>query len=291
MDERPHPTADDPLVLTGLGVALGASCDPTPYLRQRKLRKFMGVQDDLAVIAAGRALESAGLAGAALGERVGLYLAVGYIPFDESDLETLHAASCEDGRFSMPRFSTSGLAAANPLLTFRCLPNMPAFHVSTAFDIQGPYVVTYPGAAQLYGALEAAAAALRSGEVETALVGGVAHQRNFLVERHFARIEPPASAGRLGDGAGFLVLESASRARARGAPVHGRLLACDVAYRPWDPFTEGIAAREQFDERAADLDLGAASLPVAVAAAASGRHHHVLASRDGFEAASVWERA
>lgn len=291
MDERSHAAADDFLVLTGLGMARGATCDPTPYLRQRKLRKFMGVQDDLAVVAAGLALESAALAGTELGDAAGLYLAVGYIPFEQADLETLHAASCENGLVSMRRFSTDGLAAANPLLTFRCLPNMPAFHVSTAFGLQGPYVVTYPGAAQLYGALEAACAALRAGHVAIALVGGVAHQQNFLVAHHFARIEPPTPAERLGDGAGVLVLETAGHAAARGAPVRGHLLACELAYRPWDPFADTPAARERFDAREADLELGPASLPVAVAAATRGRHRHELLSRDGFEAGSVWERA
>ena len=41
----------------------------------------MGVQDDLAVVAAGQAAASAGL-GNALGERAGLYLSVGYLPFE-----------------------------------------------------------------------------------------------------------------------------------------------------------------------------------------------------------------
>ena len=42
----------------------------------------------------------------------------------------LLAASVENGAFSMPAFSTTGFRAVNGLLTFRCLPNMPAFHVS-----------------------------------------------------------------------------------------------------------------------------------------------------------------
>src|SRR4029078_7528726 len=135
--------------------------DPAPFLRQRKLRKFMGRQDDLAVIAAGLALQSASRAGR-LAERCGLYLAVGYIPFEEQDITQLLEASVEEGRFSMRRFATDGLNAISPLLTFRVLPNMPAFHVSLNFDVQGPYFVGYPGVGQLYGALEEAAAALEA---------------------------------------------------------------------------------------------------------------------------------
>ena len=74
-------------VVTGTGGACGAS-DATPFVKTRKLRKFMGPQDELAVVAAGRALQSASLS-APLGERCGLYLAVGYIPFERADMERL----------------------------------------------------------------------------------------------------------------------------------------------------------------------------------------------------------
>src|SRR5439155_5672677 len=156
-----------------------------------------GVQDDLAVVAAGRALASAGLGGAPLGERAGLYLVVGHVPFESADLDPLLAASTDEGRFSMARFSTAGFRAVNGLLTFRCLPNMPAFHVSTSFDVQGPYFVTYPGPGQFYLALEEALAALAEGEIDLALVGGAADQRNFLVEHHLGRLAHPTPPGRL----------------------------------------------------------------------------------------------
>src|SRR5262249_16911286 len=213
----------DSLIATGVGVALGAPCDPVPYLKVRKLRKFMGLQDDLAVVAAGRALHAAGR-GAELGERAGLYLAVGAIPFDGAEIDALHAASSIDGRFSMHRFASEGYLVPDPLLTFRCLPNMPAFHVSVNFDVQGPYFVTYPGPGQLCGALDAASAALRTGTVDVALVVGVAHQRNFLVEHHVRRLLPPRRIEALRDAAGCLVLETAAHAAARGATARARML-------------------------------------------------------------------
>ena len=48
--------------------------------------------------------------------------------------------------------------------------------------------------------------ALEDESIDIALVGGVAHQQNFLVESHFERLEPPATADRLFDVAGLLVL-------------------------------------------------------------------------------------
>ena len=85
------------LVVTGTAaIVLGGehgetSCDPIPFLKVRKSRKFMGVQDDLAVVAAGRALQQAGL-GTNLGERTGLYAAIGFIPFDQSEIDQIGRA-------------------------------------------------------------------------------------------------------------------------------------------------------------------------------------------------------
>jgi 3-oxoacyl-(acyl-carrier-protein) synthase len=283
MDQGSEPSAPDSLVLTGLGHVAALPCDPTPYLKVRKNRKMMGAQDELAVVAAGRAIASAGL-GPALGERTGLYVAVGYIPFEEEEISLLLRGSLEGSAFSMDRFSTEGYASVNPLLTFRCLSNMPAFHVSVNFDIQGPYFVTYPGPGQFYLALEEARQALAESRIDAAVVVGVAYQRNFLVRRHFSRIEPPA--GELSDGAGCLVLEKASHATARSAAIRGRLEHCEVAYRPHDPFEDAAAP----EETGADPALGPASLPAALSAG-TGPLRHALRSRDGIVASSVWWRA
>jgi 3-oxoacyl-(acyl-carrier-protein) synthase len=268
------------LVVTGFGRA-GPPCDSTRYLKARKQRKFMGLQDELAVVAAGRALESAGLPGP-LGERAGLFLAVGYIPFEQSDIDLLMAGSLQGGRFSMERFSTDGYAGVNPLITFRCLSNMPAYHISVNFDLQGPYFVTYPGPGQFYLALEEAAEAIGAGKVDVALVGGVAHQDNFLVRHHFRRLEPPAD--RLSDSAGLLVLEAPGHA---GPRARGRLLGWTLDYRAVDPFEEGRSP----EETGADGSMGPASLPVALAERPPGRFRHQLRSRDGFVASSDWEVA
>jgi 3-oxoacyl-(acyl-carrier-protein) synthase len=268
-------------------LADSAAEDATPFLRVPKQRKFMGVQDRLAVIAAGRALDAAALLGADRDpERTGLYLAVGYIPFDREDIDSLLDASLEDGEFSIKRFSQDGIYAVHPHLTFRCLTNMPAFHISTNFDIQGPYFVTYPGPSQWYLALERACAALASGEVDVALVGAVAHQRNFLVEHHFRRIPDPVPSERLRDAAACVVLETLGAAEARSAPVRGRLLDWSLEYRPFHPWEEAPQHRES--GRVAE-EFGAVSLPCQLARAGPGVLRHTLESRDGMRASSAWE--
>jgi 3-oxoacyl-(acyl-carrier-protein) synthase len=269
----------------------------TPWLKSRKMRKFMGKQDQLAVVAAGRAAADAALDERTLQERAGLYLCVGHIPFDGPQLEAIAAGSVRDGQFCMERFSTTAFERANPLLTFRCLPNMPAFHVSLNLGMRGPYLVTYPCAGQFYLALESAAAALESGEVEAALVGGVADQNNFLVAYHFCR-----GRGRRAldewegvDAAAFLCLEKRDAARRHGAAVKAELLSTEVRYAaPYPsesprPFAEDVTFA---GARVASERPTAASLPLSLSRAAAGGEKgelvHRLSSESGIEATSRW---
>lgn len=277
------------IVVTGAGQVTGA-CDVRPHLKNPKMRKFMGPQDALAVTAAARALEDAGLAGRGLGERAGLFIGVGHLPFEQDDIDRLLEGSLVDGAFSMTAFAEHGYHAVNPLVTFRCLSNMPAFHASVNFDIQGPYFVTYPEVGQAYAALDEACWALEDGRVDVALLVGVAHQKNFLVSQHARRVVPPADLARLEDAGGCLVLETEAGARARGARVRARLLERAASYDPVHPFEDARAPVERFTP-AVPLpgDLGAASLTVGVALAAPGRLEHAARARDGHAVSSVWE--
>ena len=281
------------LAVTGCGHAVGPDCDSTPVLKSRKMRKFMGRQDELAVVAAARAVEAAALP-KALGERCGLYLSVGFIPFEDEDLAMLVEASTAEGRFSMERFSTTAFRALSPLLTFRCLPNMPAFHVSLNLDVQGPYSVGYPGIGQFYLALEEAASALDDGTIDLALVGGVADQDNVLVRHHFSRIDGPIPASALTSAAGFLVLERQQDADRRGAAWRARPIACEIRYCPADPFDVCGTHEERTAIRGVSCDvaaLGPASLAVALSTASTGTLTHTVRSRDRFAACSEWEIA
>src|SRR5438105_3468083 len=134
MDTGLEAAPDYSLVVSGLGSATGLPCLSDHFLKIPKNRKFMGGQDHLAVCAAGEALESAGLSAAKLGPKAGLFLAVGYIPFEGADIDALITNSLDGDRISLPRFGTAGFEAVNPLLTFRCLPNMPAYHISACFN-------------------------------------------------------------------------------------------------------------------------------------------------------------
>ena len=289
MDSRPEVGAADSVVLSGLGSAIGLPCSSDEYLRTPKNRKFMGAQDHLAVCAAGRALASAGLTAGDLRTRAGLFLAVGFIPFERQDIDALITSSLEGDRISLPRFGSEAFSVVNPLLTFRCLPNMPAYHVSACFDIQGEYYVTYPGAGQFYSALQEAIDALTNERIAIALVGSVADQTNFLVTHHHQRLRPPVPPAELRDGAGFLVLERAAEHDARRGPHRGRVLQLTTSYSPHDPFSRELTPSETFTGCSApDGCFGAASLPIALATAASGTVDHSLYARDGIIAQSRW---
>ncbi len=279
-------------------VALGPgdpkTLEPTAFLRAKKTRKFMGTQDDLAVIAAAGALEHAGLSGPQLGERAGLFAVVGYIPFNREDIDPVLESSLEDQRFSMPRFSNGGFQRAHPLLTFRCLPNMPAYHVSANFDLQGPYFVSYPGPGQVYSALEEARIQLQDGTIDCAVVLAVAHQRNFLVEHHFARLSPSVPATELWDAAGCLVLERPESAATRGAAVRATLQKLEHSYEPHDALATDTGTRESLTgvavprgERGPALLLSALSDAIRSGTATSIEHQ--LRTRDRVSAHSSWQ--
>ncbi len=178
------------VVVTGIATLVAdrdQRLNAVPFLKERKSKKYLGRQDELAVITAGKALANAHLEGDQ-GERTGLFVAVGYIPFVLRNIEPVIARSMDDGQFSMEAFSDGGYQRAHPLLAFRCLPNMPAYHIAANFGIEGPYQVGYPSDGQLVVVLEQALLALSDGRVDRALVCGVAHQQNFLVEHHHRRI-------------------------------------------------------------------------------------------------------
>ncbi len=273
---------------------------PTQFLKERKSLKYMGLQDQLAVLVAGRALERAQLSDGELGDRCGLYLAVGYIPFEERDIAPVLAASLDGSpqEFSLEKFSKTGYTRAHPLLAFRCLPNMPAYHVAANFSISGPYSVVYPGLGQLYQALEQALDDLRQARVDWALVGGVAHQRNFLVEHHMRRQIPGVEPTQLRDAASMLVLR-------RHAGGRGLCLTeLDVSYEPFDPLksvpphVDEVACGGSFHPvwgcDAGALEVGPASLGIALNECLSGsgqRLTHRARSREGIHATSQWEVA
>ncbi len=275
-----------------------------PWLLNRKMFKFMGKQDALAVVGCGRALERAGLLGQTSGTDTGLFLSVGYIPFERETINEVTELSTLNGEFSSLQFSNQVMSHFNPLITFKCLPNMPIFHTSLNFGIQGRYFISYPGVGQFYAALETAISSLENGESKVALVGGAADQNNFLVAHHFSRLGHGVEYN-LVDTAGFLCLEGFDAAKARNARIYAVLENFTSIYKTFDILSEMPVHEEKFlagnttlaperplTPRQVDY-FGPASLVLglekAIAKKSSSPYRHSAQTIDGFQLDSTWQ--
>ena len=261
------------LAVTGCGHVVGPDCDSTPVLKSRKMRKFMGRQDELAVIAAVRAVEAAALP-KALGERCGLYLSVGFIPFEACGSRDARRGLDCGGSVVDGAFFDDGVSRAEPAPD---VP-LPAEHAGVSRLAQSRRAGPVPGWVSghrpvLSGPRRSRRAALDDGTIDLALVGGVADQDNVLVQHHFSRIDGPIHASTLTSAAGFLVLERQADADRRGAAWRARPIACEIRYRPADPFEVCGTHEERTASRDASCDVGAlgpASLAVALSTAGHG---------------------
>jgi 3-oxoacyl-[acyl-carrier-protein] synthase II len=178
----------------------------------------------LAVAAADLAMRDAGLAASdADPERVGVFSGCGM-----GGAAALEAAYRGNGRVS-------------PLTIPAFMPNAPAAHVAMRQGVKGPVLTYSVACASSSAAIAEAAKAVQRGEVDFAIAGGsealivpgvvVAWQ----AMQTLASFQPGEAAGAvrpfatdrsgfvLGEGAAFLVLESAERARARGARSYATL--------------------------------------------------------------------
>lgn len=181
----------------------------------------------LAVAAADLAMRDAGipaLADSGLdAERVGVYGGCGM-----GGAAALEAAYRGNGRVS-------------PLTIPAFMPNAPAAHVSMRQGVQGPVLTYSVACASSSVAIAEAAKAIQRGEVDLAIAGGsealivpgvvLAWQAMMTLagfqSGEAAQAVKPFAADRsgfaLGEGAAFVVLESAERARRRGARIHALL--------------------------------------------------------------------
>ncbi|MFJ6420058.1 SDR family oxidoreductase [Streptomyces hydrogenans] len=115
--------------------------------------------------------------------------------------------------------SVRGLPAPGEDTLAGLMPNVIPARVAASHDLHGPTMVLDTGLSSGRTALRAAAAQLRRGEVDLALVIGV----NGVSGPLFARLHAGDGDGRPAEGAFALLLCRASVAGARGWPVLGRL--------------------------------------------------------------------
>lgn len=202
----------------------------TPFDEARWFSKLQlaGVDrvSQLAVAAADLALRDAQARGQADPERTGVYVGCGM--GGAAALEAAYRGGSSSGRVP-------------PLTIPAFMPNAPAAHVAMREKVLGPVLTYSVACASSAVALAEAAAAIRRGDLDLAIAGGsealivpgvvLAWQAMQTLasfeDGAAARAVRPFAVDRsgfvLGEGACFFVLESAARARARGARIHALL--------------------------------------------------------------------
>jgi len=210
----------------------------------------------LAVAAADLALRDAGATGDVDPQRIGVF------------------AGCGMGGAAALEAAYRGGGRVPPLTIPAFMPNAPAAQVAMRHGVQG-LVLTYSVAcASSAAAIAEAAKAVQRGDVDLAIAGGsealivpgvlIAWQAmqtlaGFKPGEAATAIRPFASdrsGFALGEGAAFLILESAQRARRRGARTYGLLsgwgLSCDATHLT-KPDAAGQARALRAALRQADL--------------------------------------
>lgn len=244
--------------------------DPRATVEHRLLRKVMQPSGAFAVAAAREALAMAGLQGDDTARAAcGLYLGSGSFELPPEFFRPALLASARDGRLDLARFVDVGMAALDPLLIVKGLPNAALCGVSIEHGLRGPNANLVSGGAGGVQAVAAAAAAIRCGDADLALAGGAdalvqpQHVIELLVRGQLAsgadggeRACRPFDRRRSGlwpgEGAALVLLEEAEHAQARGARACGELLGAGDAFGE-----RGLedAAREALDEAGArDVD-------------------------------------
>jgi 3-oxoacyl-[acyl-carrier-protein] synthase II len=188
----------------------------------------------LAVGAADLAMKDAGSPTGLDAERIGVY------------------AGCGMGGAAALEAAYRGNGRVPPLTVPAFMPNAPAAHVAMRQHALGPVLTYSVACASSAVAIAEAAAAVQRGEVDLAIAGGseslvvpgvMMAWQAMMTLATFApgeagRAVRPFAADRtgfaLGEGAAFVVLESAEHARKRGARVHAALtgwgLSCDATH-------------------------------------------------------------
>ncbi|SDC81241.1 3-oxoacyl-[acyl-carrier-protein] synthase II [Variovorax sp. CF079] len=188
----------------------------------------------LAVAAADLAVRDAGALGNVDSERIGVY------------------AGCGMGGAGALEAAYRGAGRMPPLTIPAFMPNAPASQVAMRQRVHGPVLTYSVACASSAVAIAEAAKAVQRGEVDIAIAGGsealivpgvlLAWQAmqtlaGFAPGEAASAIRPFASdrsGFALGEGAAFLVLESAERARLRGARSHATLagwgIGCDATH-------------------------------------------------------------
>lgn len=225
--------------------------------------KFQGRHTHFAVGASKKAIADSGVLDTSLDPtRFGVYLGSGEGQQDFDRFTQMMVAALEGPNLDLAKFTKKGLEVLHPIAELEQEPNMPAGHLASLFNAQGPNINCLTACAASSQAIGEATEIIRRGEADVMLSGGT-HTMihpfgvtgfNLLTALSTRNDEPqrasrPFDRGRdgfvLGEGAGMVVLEEFDRAKSRGAKIYGEIVGYGStadAFRITDTHPEGRGA-------------------------------------------------
>ncbi|MEX2119880.1 MAG: beta-ketoacyl-ACP synthase II [Pirellulales bacterium] len=238
--------------------------------------KHRGRHTRFAVGAARQAVAAAGLADARLDPvRFGVYLGSGEGQQDFDRFTRMMVSALDGENFDVARFTKTGREILDPLAELEQEPNMPAGHLASLFNAQGPNANCLTACAASSQAVGEAVEMIRRGDADVMLSGGTHSMIHPFGVTGFNLLtalsthnDEPTKASRpfdkdrdgfvLGEGAGMLVLEELDHALARGAAIYGEVTGYGStadAFRITDTHPEGRGAASCLRMAMADAQI------------------------------------
>ena len=204
--------------------------------------QYSGSNIRFAIGAATQAIKDSGVQTPALDPgRFGVYLGAGEGQQDFLLVMNMIASSQKNGEVDLEAFTKAGLQKLNAQREMEQEPNMPAGHLASLFDAQGPNLNCLTACAASSQAIGEATEIIRRGDADVMLSGG-AHSMihpfgvtgfNLLTALSTFN-EDPQRASRpfdkdrdgfvLGEGAGMVILEELEHAKKRGVRIYAELV-------------------------------------------------------------------
>lgn len=217
-------------------------CELPPAKRKsiQKALKLMNRETQMGVAAGQQALLDSRLLQNHDPERIGVCFGAENVSVMPEDfLAGVRACSDNDHGFDADRWGTDGLSEVAPLWLLKCLPNMPACHLSILNDLRGPGNTLTQRDVSFNMAIAEACRSITNDDADGMVVGATGTTLSAFNLMH-ARLEDEVCEGNdnvvcrpfdrrrrgstPGEGAGVVVVEELQCALRRGAAIYGEIL-------------------------------------------------------------------
>lgn len=255
VDVRPEfADADYPFKIAGIV----KDFEGKAYVKPRKALKVMCRPIQFGFAAATMAAEQAGLSESDITpERIGTVFGAESFYAEPAEVSDVFHSCITDGVYDHDKWGKHFMREIRPLWMLKYLPNMVASHISIALNATGPSNSICQSDASSALAVIEGATLIQRGLADVVIVGGTGSRHSitgllYQGHSHLSRnTQDPAAACRpfdgdrdgevVAEGAGAIVIESESHARARGANVLCEISGWKRSFCPHPDKTSGLA--------------------------------------------------